>query len=1710
MNNTTKNSRKRRRRSAQRKQGRSLQRRVLHPEKLETRLLLAGSPGDVVPTVANNLGFDRGNTELWGSEFVNSGTGTKVAVVPAGGQLHHEGVNLSASAPASGPFGYATVGKYAKAPDPSQVSSSTIWRTVTLYPGETLEAAVAMVVGLDSPNVQKKDSGFVSYGNYYTQAFTVGSTVNQGWTSGWQTFRYTNNTGQTLVDNLKATAVKPYRAGTKPTGQPKSEYRVTVAIDQVYVHDNDTSPPTIVTSTGNGADGDNNYFSWNVSDPSGISKVDVRVYNQTNGNIVREWLGAPAVGSIDMNDVGVGTFKMLVQAWDNDNNRPNDISYGFQWLENYTIADDDTGAPGISDANVRDQNDGEDNYVEWFVGDASGVARAIVDLQREVGNTGSNQWSSFFSSDDQNTTPSKGGRIDLNSQPPGRYRFRVQAWDADTDWNGDQRYADTGWKIFTISDDDTTVPTAALSGSSGTESWGLRNAFSWVASDASGIEATGVTITRNGQTVYSNSRDPSTGEVVLDGWGLGTYVIKVAPIDNDVDRPGDQLTLSPPAERTVTVTNSAPVANGDTATVGEDSLLVVTQPKLVDNDTDPDPGDTLTVAAVNGNQAAVGKTIKLASGASLTVNADGSYTYDPRGYFNALPAGTWMTDSFTYTVRDYWNLQSTATVIITITGVNDIPFPRDDSYSVAEDGQLTVSAPGVIANDFDADGEKLTVASVTQPKSGTVSVNADGSFVYTPNPNFQGTDSFTYRATDGKATSPDATVNIVVTSVNDAPVLAAIGNKTVDEENPLQFTVTAADPNDDPANTVTLSASGLPTGATFDAATGKFQWTPTESQQGTYDVTFTATDNGSPNLADSETITITVNEVNDIPVVTLGSDTTINEGDSLVSSGFFSDPDPAPDAWTATVDYGDGTGVQSLSLASDKTFRLEHRYADDGTFTVTVRVTDAAGTVGTDTLIVTVNNVAPTIALSGAASVLEGSPFVLTLGAVTDPGADHVTSYRVDWGDGRISTYTQGGDVTHIYADGPTTRRIVVDLTDEDGVHVAAGARSVAIVNVAPTISVSDQKVSHYSDLQLALPFSDPGFDDATASPATKEDFAVSIDWGDGTSELMVISETSGQPGVATTGIASATHRYASDGTYTALVTISDDDGGQETQTFVVTVGRSIFVLNSKKAGALSLRNKASIDIDGNVNVNSRSKKAISVSGKASLTADSINVVGGVRVRGRAKITGTLTTGVAPAADPLASLPVPAAGPNQGKIDCEDSSTLVLNPGVYREIEVSGKCNVTLNPGVYVIAGGEFEIKGKASLKGTGVTIYLAGANYPSPGGKFKEVRIKTKGTVQLSAPTSGPYAGVLLFQARDNRKRLSLSGDLSGLSGTIYAPAAQLALRGTTTLTTSIIADRLRLSGRAASRLSSQSDGSVATVPVETQGDLLDGEVTVAIQDPNGKMGVGHWNRFRAAIGELNNKFSPYNVILVELPSIDYAIADVRVRIASTSPCGGVDQGILGCASTEGDITLVDGWSWYAGAADNNVGSGQYDFQTIMTHELGHAIGLDHSGDATSAMFNWLAPSIARRVISKADLAVISRDASHEALRAAPGPDPRTVAGLVGQALAGLWHSETSSGNPASPSYEVIAGRSEVITERQGVTAARIDSASQNATADDRSAADILTGQRTDSGNNWELRPEMVDLVMSTNVPESDRESPHKESVPLDDLLEEGEWDVN
>jgi Bacterial Ig domain/WD40-like Beta Propeller Repeat/Beta-propeller repeat len=199
----------------------------------------------------------------------------------------------------------------------------------------------------------------------------------------------------------------------------------------------------------------------------------------------------------------------------------------------------------------------------------------------------------------------------------------------------------------------------------------------------------------------------------------------------------------------------APSANDDAATVPEDSGPSAIN--VLANDSDVD-GDALTVTSVT--QGAHGSVVN--NGSSV------SYTPAPN-YFGP--------DSFTYTVSDSQGGLDTATVNITVTSVNDAPVANDDIYSVNFNTPVIVTTPGVLANDADVEGDALSAALVADVSNGTLALASDGSFTYTPNPNFSGADSFTYRASDGTALSNVATVQITVTDAGGANKIVFSSNR---------------------------------------------------------------------------------------------------------------------------------------------------------------------------------------------------------------------------------------------------------------------------------------------------------------------------------------------------------------------------------------------------------------------------------------------------------------------------------------------------------------------------------------------------------------------------------------------------------------------------------------------------------------------------------------------------------------------------------------------------------------------------------------------------------------------------------------------------------------------------------------------------------------------------------------------------------------------
>ena len=282
------------------------------------------------------------------------------------------------------------------------------------------------------------------------------------------------------------------------------------------------------------------------------------------------------------------------------------------------------------------------------------------------------------------------------------------------------------------------------------------------------------------------------------------------------------------------------------------------------------------------------------------------------------------------------------------------------SYQVEAGYELIVDAAGgVRANDFsltpNQTGE-VTLSVKEKPRHGTVTLNQDGSFAYTPDAGYVGRDTFVYTATLNSNNFPsDGLVIIdVIDPVSQPPVITAVnGSRVVDEGTPVSLTVVATDPDGDPLKYSYRAAGGavLP-GAVMDETTGVFSWpNPTP---GTYTITFRAYKANKPYKYDEETVTLTVNDVNQPPVIlSVDGAKTVDEGQTVSLTVVANDPDGDELVYQVTGAPGGTINPQT------GVFTWETGEADDGVYSLTFRVSEVGnpGFYDEETITLTVNEV---------------------------------------------------------------------------------------------------------------------------------------------------------------------------------------------------------------------------------------------------------------------------------------------------------------------------------------------------------------------------------------------------------------------------------------------------------------------------------------------------------------------------------------------------------------------------------------------------------------------------------------------------------------------------------------------------------------------------------------------------------------------------------
>lgn len=242
-----------------------------------------------------------------------------------------------------------------------------------------------------------------------------------------------------------------------------------------------------------------------------------------------------------------------------------------------------------------------------------------------------------------------------------------------------------------------------------------------------------------------------------------------------------------------------------------------------------------------------------------------------------------------------------------------------------------------------------------------------------------------------------------------------------------------------------------------------------------------------------------------------------------------------------------------------------------------------------------------------------------------------------------------------------------------------------------------------------------------------------------------------------------------------------------------------LLTLGASGSGALSVTGNATVTTTTcGIFVNSNSPSALQVTGNITLTATPIQVVGGYTKNGNVTIS-PVTIGAAAAIDPFANLPLPAfSGCTFTNYSKSGNGSLVLTPGTYcGGITMSGNLGVTFSPGVYVLYGGGLNLSGNISpIKGTDVTFYNSGSStYP-----YSSLNLSGNLTLNLSAPTTGNYAGMLFMQDPLNAKGATIVGNSGAvLAGNLYFPNNTFAMTGnsgTSIPTGSVVAQKVSISG--------------------------------------------------------------------------------------------------------------------------------------------------------------------------------------------------------------------------------------------------------------------------------------------------------------------------
>jgi len=541
---------------------------------------------------------------------------------------------------------------------------------------------------------------------------------------------------------------------------------------------------------------------------------------------------------------------------------------------------------------------------------------------------------------------------------------------------------------------------------------------------------------------YVVGKPPANGTVVVNTDGTYSYSPGANFNGSDtftvVVSDGNGGTTTSTVNVTVTPVNHAPTVPDYTLTTAEDTSVAG---KVVSSDID---GDMLSY--VLGTPPTNG---------TVALNPDGSYSYTPGSDFNGL-------DSFTVVISDGNGGTAVSTVSVTVTPVNDLPTAPNYTVETPEDTAVTGQVVG-----SDVDGDVLTYVMGETPVNGTVVLNPDGTYSYTPGLHFNGSDSFTVVVSDGSGGSITSTVNVKVTPVNDIPTVPDY-TLTTAEDTPVTGQVVGDDVEGDD---LTYTVGELPTNGTVVLnPDGTYTYTPDGDFAGSDSFTVVVSDgNGGTSTS---TVNVTVTPVNDIPTA---PNYTLNTPEDTPVTGQVVGSDVDGDDLTYVVGQVPANGT--VVVNADGTYSYIPGANFNGSDTFTVLVSDGKGGTATSTVNITVTavNDAPVFVdpVNGTPIVNydfvynENSSETSVLGRVQATDVDSgVPTYSIVAGNdngwfeinasGQITLTAAGAAAqANDFEAGPNVHALTVRASDGSG-----GVTEVAVnlteqnVNEAPTLSV--------------------------------------------------------------------------------------------------------------------------------------------------------------------------------------------------------------------------------------------------------------------------------------------------------------------------------------------------------------------------------------------------------------------------------------------------------------------------------------------------------------------------------------------------------------------------------------------------------------------------------------------------------------------------------